>query len=40
MDEHKIYNKENTLNTEGRDNKERFIWSYIIKPVRKDYDNK
>lgn len=40
MDEHKIYDKEKMLNDPKEQKKERFIWSYIIKPVRKDYEDK
>lgn len=46
MDKHKTYDKERVLkaNTDDKDNikkkPERFIWSYIIRPVRKDYDSK
>ena len=43
MDKHMTYDKERVLNAdfEGKDTKkkpDRFIWSYIIRPVRKDYD--
>lgn len=34
MDEHKTYDKEKMLNNPDKDKKKRFIWSYIIKPVR------
>lgn len=49
MDQHKTYDKENFLNTknEGGDDKakekkkaDKFIWSYIIRPVRKDFTEK
>jgi hypothetical protein len=41
MDEHKTYDKEKMLsNNQNKDKKERFIWSYIIKPVRKGYEDK
>ena len=41
MDQHMTYDKEKMLKeeqTEGeKGQKPRFIWSYIIKPARKDY---
>lgn len=40
MDKHMTYDKEKMLNNKEKDKKEKFIWSYIIKPVRKDYDEK
>jgi hypothetical protein len=44
MDKHMTYDKERMLNvktdTDGTKNKpERFIWSYIIRPVRKGYED-
>ena len=52
MDQHMTYNKERMLkegyeeSTTASDQKDkkqkapRFIWSYMIKPVRKDYEDK
>lgn len=40
MDEHKMYDKEKVLGVQNKEKKERFIWSYIIKPVRKGYEEK
>jgi hypothetical protein len=41
MDEHKTYDKEKMLGNQNKENKkERFIWSYIIKPVRKGFEDK
>lgn len=42
MDKHMTYDKEKMLNAKESEKKpERFIWSYIIRPVRKDFeDNK
>ena len=48
MDQHKSYDKEELLKSkvdvEGEEKKEqkkeKFIWSYIIKPVRKDFFDK
>jgi hypothetical protein len=37
MDQHKTYDKEKVLKKE-EDKPKKFIWSYIIKPVRKDYN--
>jgi len=45
MDQHMTYDKERMLKEgyeevergEEKKKKDRFIWSYIIKPVRKDY---
>lgn len=42
MDEHRTYDKEKVLKTpEGEEKKEeKFIWSYMIRPVRKDFEDK
>lgn len=42
MDKHMTYDKEKMLNVKEADAKkkpERFIWSYIIRPVRKGYED-
>jgi hypothetical protein len=43
MDKHMTYDKEKMLNvktdTEATKKPERFIWSYIIRPVRKGYED-
>lgn len=40
MDKHMTYDKEKMMNVNEKDKKEKFIWSYIIRPVRKDFENK
>ena len=47
MDKHKTYDKEKVLNVKNDDKEiekkkkeDKFIWSYIIRPVRKDFGDK
>lgn len=39
MDKHMTYDKEKMMNVNEKDKKDKFIWSYIIRPVRKDFEN-
>jgi hypothetical protein len=36
MDEHKTFNKETILDSPEGTSKDNFIWSYMIRPVRKE----
>ena len=37
MDQHYTFDKERVLSTYKKEKKEKFIWSYVIKPVRQGY---
>ncbi len=39
MEEHKSYDKEKMLKKSEGEKQDKFIWSYIIRPVRKDFDD-
>ncbi len=44
MDTHMTYDKEKLIGGKSEDTEEakgnKFIWSYMIRPVRKDFDSK